>query len=120
MSLSEAYSAIDENHHGAGRKDMLIRGWPANRYEAVFYVAGKGSSVLDIGCGNGFLLYNLRDKFTNLYGLELSSSMMAEAKRTLHDQQAEICSGNVEHLPFKDEFFDCVVWIDVIEHIPDV
>jgi methionine biosynthesis protein MetW len=120
MPLSEAYSAIDRNHHGAGRKDMLIKEWPANRHEAVFYATGTGSSVLDIGCGNGFLLYNLRDKFEKLYGIELSSSMVKEAKKTLHDQQAEIYLGNVDHLSFKDEFFDCVVWTDVVEHIPDV
>ena len=120
MSLSKAYSEIDKNHHGVGRREIVIKGWPANRHEAVFYAVGGGISVLDIGCGNGFLLYNLRKKFENLYGLELSSSMAIEAKETLSNQKAGICLGNVEQLPFEDESFDCVVWTDVLEHIPDV
>lgn len=120
MSLLKSYSAIDKNHHGIGRRDMLIKRWPANRHEAVFYITENGNSVLDIGCGNGFLLWNLRNKFDNLYGLELSSSMVKEAKKNLHDQKAEIYLANTEHLPFKDEFFDCIVLTDVIEHIADV
>jgi len=120
MTLSNAYSAIRQNHHGLGRKDVFIKGWPRNRHESVIYATQKGYNVLDIGCGDGFLLYNLRGRFERLYGIELSFSMVKEAKKTLHDQHAELCIGNAEHLPFGEEFFDCVICSDVIEHVPDV
>lgn len=120
MSLAKAYSAINNNHHGKGRKDIAIYGWPSNRHEATVFTAENGKRVLDIGCGNGFLLWNLKNQFKELYGLEISQSMAVEAKENLFDQSAEIFLGSAEQLPFKSEFFDCIVWTDVIEHVPNL
>ena len=84
MSLSEKYdrfynsSLCKEQLH-----DVVIKGWPRNRVEAIVAMDGKGDCILDIGCGNGHLLYQFRDSFKKLIGLEYSVSRLSQAKINL-------------------------------------
>jgi len=77
--------------------------------------------VLDVGCGNGTVLFNLKDKFKELYGLELSKLRVENARKTLEGLNAKVLEGNIEKdIPFEDGFFECVICSDVIEHVVDV
>lgn len=68
------------------------------------------SRLLEIGCGNGYLLGLIRDRFPDidLVGLDLSPEMVELAnKRNI--PSAEIGEGDVRHLPYADGHFDVVV-----------
>jgi ubiquinone/menaquinone biosynthesis C-methylase UbiE len=59
-NLEEKYSKIYSSDK-LGNYDIELFKWPRDRFQALIFCAGKGDTVLDIGCGNGLVLYNLRN-----------------------------------------------------------
>lgn len=74
------------------------------------------AKVLDIGCGKGDLLANLRDwGFLKLRGVDLSPSQVEVARaRGLNVHLGDAC----DFLRNVGEKYDVVFLMDVIEHIP--
>ena len=73
----------------------------------------RGSSVLDLGCGEGVLAL-LKRKDVYLAGIDLSPDLVAMAARNGYD---EACVGLLTGLPFANASFDYVVSLDVFGHI---
>jgi SAM-dependent methyltransferase len=73
-------------------------------------------SILDVGCGNGELMINLRKRI-NVYsvGLELYLPYLHEAKkRKSHD---DFILADARWLPIKPKSFDGVLCSQVLEHL---
>lgn len=70
--------------------------------------AGK---ILDVGCGLGFFLSGLDDKFDK-YGVEISKLASIDA---LH--YGKVFNGTLEDAKFEENFFDVVILYHVIEHL---
>lgn len=72
------------------------------------------SKVLDIGCGEGFLLDLLSERIpkAQLTGVDVYS---LPVKKKWKYKKADITEG----LPFEDNSFDCVILGEVIEHVPN-
>lgn len=66
----------------------------------------KGEYILDIGCGNGNQLIPYSLFSNNIFGVDLSFSLLLEAKRRKNDLRLVWNSG--EELPFKSNIFDIV------------
>lgn len=74
----------------------------------------KEGSVLDIGCGDGLLLEYLKNKGLAVKGIDISSVAVDICKkRGLDCSHIDI----TERLPFKDNSYDNVLLIDVLEHL---
>ena len=73
----------------------------------------RGSSVLDLGCGEGVLAL-LKRKDVYLAGVDLSSELVGMARRNGYDVA---CLGHLTELPFDDASFDYVVSLDVFGHV---
>lgn len=54
----------------------------------------------------------------HIWGIELSEKDLATAKMGVKSKKVTFGKGSAISLPFEDDFFDCVVSWDVIEHIP--
>lgn len=70
--------------------------------------------VLDVGCGTGgnLLLFD-----GQVVGLDISLRALSFAKR--RGSNAWLCQGKAEALPFKNDTFDLVLALDLLEHLPD-
>lgn len=122
MSLSERY---DSFYKTALVKEPLaevhLRKWPRNRVEAILHSAGTDGTLLDVGCGNGHLLYQLRNRFKKLVGLEYSAHRLEQAKLNLSDNDFVPILGSAEDMnQIATDSIDRIVSADTIEHVPDV
>ncbi|MFZ1701839.1 MAG: class I SAM-dependent methyltransferase [Pyrinomonadaceae bacterium] len=73
-----------------------------------------GGSLLEIGCGYGYLLAEARDHFETLVGTDFSP----EGARRSREFGDEVFEGGVESLPDGLKF-DCIIATHVIEHVYD-
>lgn len=86
------------------------------------YASNKNASVLDIGCGDGVMLYDFRQiglvgkniKFT---GIDKSEKNIGKARKL--NPGYEFKKGNALNLPFNKSSFDFVYSWMVIEHVKD-
>ncbi|MBR2995491.1 MAG: class I SAM-dependent methyltransferase [Lachnospiraceae bacterium] len=75
-------------------------------------------SLLDVGCGTGFLIDMLTQQRTARYtGLDLSAEMIKMAQRK-NIPGAEFVNGTADELPFPDESFDIVTCSQSYHHYP--
>jgi len=73
----------------------------------------KGS-VLDVGCGNGYLLLSLKQEGCKVYGIEANPKSV----KTCKELGLEVFCGTVEDAKFPNGFFDAIVMSQVLEHLP--
>lgn len=75
-------------------------------------------SVLDIGCGDGFLTNALADYCEHVVGVDSSRTGIALACTLADASNADFVLGSVDNLPFKENTFNVITLFEVIEHIP--
>lgn len=100
---------------------VTVKSWPRDRFEAIVAAGGRGERILDIGCGNGFLIYQFRDAFAQLVGLEYSAHRLQQAKINLQGLNFLGLQGSAENMAeIATASIDQIISADTIEHIPDV
>jgi ubiquinone/menaquinone biosynthesis C-methylase UbiE len=85
--------------------------------ENIIHVLSPPDSIIDVGCGDGYLLYEIRKKFGGgqLYGLDLTEGRIETTKRNV--PEASLLRGDITKLPFPDNAFDVVVCSELLEHL---
>jgi len=78
----------------------------------------RSGKLLDVGCGPGMVLDRLAGGPLEIFGIDQSPEMIAEA-RARTAGQANMTVGRIEHLPYQDHSFDVVVGLGVLEYLPD-
>ena len=78
----------------------------------------KPASILDIGCGNGYLAAALTEAGWQVTGIDMSQSGIDQAKRA-HPEIDFLVGSAEEDLKerYGPEVFDIVISVDVIEHL---
>lgn len=87
---------------------------------------GPGHAILDIGCGAGYFLYLIYERYRESgftpspVGVEISMNQLSYMVRRMAKEgvkDALAVHGNGEFLPFADESFDLITCSEVLEHI---
>ena len=75
-----------------------------NRLEAIYGINSK-SSVLDVGCAKGFLLYDLQDMISGIKvaGLDILEYAINQAEKKVFPHMIK---GSADELPYEDNSFD--------------
>ena len=83
---------------------------------AKHYQLKAGQKVLDVGCGKGFLIYDLMESVPGLEvtGLDVSGYAKKNAKPEV---QNRIHEGHAKKLPFQDREFDLVISINTLHNL---
>jgi len=77
----------------------------------------SGRKILDAGCAKGRFAKILAEKGAKVYGLDFSRKMIREARKTIKSVEFKV--GSLTKIPFEDNFFDFILCVEVLEHIPD-
>ena len=72
---------------------------------------------IDIGCGPGLRMKFFKPLVKKLIGVDISKHRLKEAKNSNPDVIFIMC--DARELPFKNEIFDTVLSLEMIEHLPD-
>ena len=76
---------------------------------------GNGTRLLDVGCGEGFFLFNASKAGYIVKGIELSQDAAAYAR---NEFGLDVEAKSFEELRFSENHFDVVTLWQVLEHVP--
>ena len=77
-----------------------------------------GGKLLEVGCATGDFLRHAKETY-EVWGNDISSFAVDEAKKKNEDISDRITSGLIEAQNYPKESFDVIVMWDVIEHLYD-
>ena len=111
MAVQSAAKAIRLGHpsyvwrRGQDRRLDLIRQ----------HVSLENRRILDVGCGLGMYVRQMRRFSSEVYGVDVDAEKVAEASQFLPN----VYTAPAESLPFPDDYFDVILLHEVIEHVDD-
>ena len=79
----------------------------------------RGRDVLDVGCGEGWLVRRLTVAGARVVGIDPLASALELARREDPDQAARYIEGVAQALPFEIERFDIVILFNSLHHVPE-
>lgn len=79
--------------------------------------SGNGQRLLDVGCGTGHHLRELRARGFQVSGVDGSEEMLKVARRI--NPGVDLRRADVEAQPFADGSFDWILSIEVLRYLPD-
>jgi len=119
------WSFSSEWEHHTDKEMEKTWGWSTEeRYEMFLMETDtsedelKELTVIDAGCGNGFLTRRISSATSRMIGIDFSDSVFsAEEKRT--DTSLCFIKGDLQKPPFSDESLDIIFSSGVIHHTPN-
>lgn len=84
-----------------------------NMVESMFSSLPKGSIVLDAGCGIG----NITGKYCNVYSITGIDEQQSAIQYCQRSYSGKYILGGLCNLPFDDNTFDLILFLDTIEHL---
>lgn len=106
-----------ERRHGYGGFNYNKKFWgPVIPKFIEYWGLNKDSSVLDVGCAKGFMLYDLREAINEITiaGIDVSKYAINNSKEEV---KKYLKVADAKNLPFKDNSFDVVISINTIHNL---
>lgn len=85
------------------------------------YKQFKGKKVLDVGCGNGYVLSKFAQEGADVTGVDITETGidLCQKRFAFQELKGNFKVANAEELPFEDNTFDCVCSMGVLHHTPN-
>ena len=80
----------------------------------------EGKWILDAGCGSGRFAEIALNAGANVVALDFSTAVDACYKNLGHHKNLHLVQGDIYCLPFKDQSFDFIYSLGVLQHTPNV
>ena len=77
------------------------------------------NSILDVGCGKGWIAKEFLQKGKTVVSLDISTTNPAIVNKLYSSPKHFAVAADSFHLPFSNNSFDCVVASEIIEHVFD-
>ena len=99
------------------RSHWLIRAIERMRVRAILKAIDhqRGVSVLEVGCGAGNVLEQVRE--AHLVGIDLSRQMVKRTRERLAGHRVSVLQADAEFLPFDQNSFEEIMCTEVMEHV---
>jgi 2-polyprenyl-6-hydroxyphenyl methylase/3-demethylubiquinone-9 3-methyltransferase len=110
------YTAYDDPIALLRAESLVKLPWITERLKK-FDMIKESTSVLDVGCGAGFLSNALALTGMKVTGVDLSEDSLAVARKYDKSKKVEYISADAYHLPFADASFDVLTAMDFLEHV---
>jgi len=82
---------------------------------SLFKRVSEKSRILDVGCGSGIFLYEMKTTTgCDVYGIDISKTA---AKTARESYGIEVFNGKITQSPFEDNFFDVITAWAFLEHV---
>ena len=118
MSLREAWEAEAANWLAWARTPGHDSYWRFHRDRFLPILPPPAGHCLDVGCGEGRLTRDLRDRGYEMTGLDGSATLLAAAREA--DPEGTYLLGDAAHLPFADGTFHLVVAFMSYQDVDDL
>ncbi|MDD5760589.1 MAG: class I SAM-dependent methyltransferase [Candidatus Pacebacteria bacterium] len=122
MDIKQAYSLIEETKKAYDliapcfhQSRQIL--WPEIEDLKDLFSQDQNQNVLDFGCGNGRFYSLIQDKNINYYGADISKNLINLAKKQVPKGKFTLIDSDLK-LPYPNDFFDYVVSIAVLHHVP--
>lgn len=94
--------------------------WWSGRRALIKFLIGNRvpKKILDIGCGTGQTFNFLHEQFpkAKLYGMDSSAKAV---RYVIKNGYKNVKKGSANRLPYPNQSFDLILFLDVLEHIQD-
>ena len=102
-------------------KYYSVMGSSRRCYEGVLNRYGRGTSVLEFGCGPGFFAPYLAQRGASVTGIDISETAIAQAQERAREQgvtgNLDLKVMNAEALEFPAQSFDLVCGVAILHHL---
>lgn len=117
-----------EKYKGTNQYDPIkYYYWPVfgrmyrSRVELALNECSGGERVLEVGFGTGLAFPNLHDNYKEIHGIDLTVDIHA-VKSVFESMNIPLFleKGDVVKMPYKDNFFDTVLLVSILEHLKPI
>jgi ubiquinone/menaquinone biosynthesis C-methylase UbiE len=94
---------------------------PAEAAQIHEFASFAGKRVLDVGCGNGYVLSQYARHGAHVHGVDLTPTAVKLCRQrfALAGLEGEFREADAQRLPFPDSTFDCACSMGVLHHVPN-
>ncbi|MBI2597474.1 class I SAM-dependent methyltransferase [Candidatus Daviesbacteria bacterium] len=118
-TLHEIHEDVPADHYDKGiRHNLFQKYWHYKRFNEVLkFVDEVKGPFLDIGCHSGTFSQKILNKTGSkqIYGLDISKPAIQKIKTRI--PFGNFKCADATHLPYKDNFFDAVFCLEMLEHV---
>jgi len=81
----------------------------------------RGRRLLDVGCGSGTFTRLFAEHYEEVYGIDVQEKFLSMFRESVAgNNKFHILEMSASQMKFPDGFFDTIVTIETLEHVPDL